>query len=138
MRGGSIVTVLTLGLVLLAAAGCATGGAGTPISITQQDLSKLAGTWQGSGSMPQAGGQFGTLTIRPDGTYDLRAGAITAAGTIQVREGVLVTTNTSTSGLPPEKRVSQAVLTERNGQWVLTGFGHSDRGPFSYEFVRTK
>lgn len=139
LRTANIWRFVTIVMVLASVAGCATGGAGTPVQIAAADMPKLEGTWQGSASLPGMGGQFGTLTIAPGGkTYQLSGGSITAGGTIEIKDGVLVTTNTSTSGLPPEKRTSQAVLTERGSVWVLTGYGQSDRGPFSYEFTKSK
>jgi len=139
-KAAKIWTLVTLVMVMAAMAGCGTTGvaAGTPVSMTQADIARLAGTWQGAASMASTQMEHGTLIIRPDGGYEIRAGALVATGTSVVRDGVIYTTNTSTSGLPPEKRTSQAVLTERDGTYVLTGWGNTDRGPFSYIFSRPK
>jgi hypothetical protein len=127
-----------IGLVAVAMAGCATAGAvGTPMTVQPADLPKLAGGWQGTASSGLTGSnQPASLTIKPDNTYEMRVGAFTATGTVQAKDGRLLVTNTTTTGIPPERRVSDAVVTRRDGRWFITGYGHSDRGPFSYELSK--
>jgi hypothetical protein len=131
----TLVTIVGLGA---AVAGCATGGASTPRLVAAQDLPKLAGGWQGNASGPTGGGMPATLTIKPDGTYEMRVGAFSSTGVLEARDGRLTTRSTSTTGVPQSTRVSEAVLVERADRWVLTGYGQSDRGPFSYEMSRPK
>jgi hypothetical protein len=130
---------LAFALLGVAMSGCAsTADVGTPMAVGPDDVRKLAGPWQGYVSGTSGGGHPATLTIKPDGTYDIRGGAFSASGVMQAQDGRLIVTNTATSGIPPEKRVSEAVVTAREGRWVITGHGHSDRGPFSYELIRAK
>ena len=138
LKTRSVWALLVVGAVLVALAGCATTTTSTPMVIGANDVAKLAGSWQGRASGPSSAGYPATLSIKPDGTYELAAGSFTSAGTLAVKDGRLIATNTSSSGIPPEKRVSEAVLTERGEQMVLTGWGHSTWGPFSYELSRQK
>src|SRR5687767_2909509 len=118
----AVRTLVTIAALAASIAGCATGGTSTPRVLTSQDVPKLAGGWQGHASGPTGGGLPATLTIRPDGTYEIRVGAFVGTGTMEARDGRLVTTSLTTSGLPQNRRVSEAVLVERDDRWVLTGY----------------
>ena len=124
------------------AIGCASTG--TPKTIAAGDLPSLAGTWDGT-LIPPSGGMgstptTGTLTLSANGDYAARAGAFAAQGKAQVKDGGLQLTSTSTTGgLATGQRTSTAALSERpDGTLVLTGFGHSDAGPFNFEVTRRK
>jgi hypothetical protein len=89
---------------------------------------------------PGAKAQPGTLELAPDGSYVARAGAFSAQGTAQVKDGNLVLTSTSTTGgMATGQRTSTASLAQRpDGTLVLTGRGHSDTGPFDFTVTRPK
>ena len=140
MRGSDI---LRLVIVMLTAAliGCASPG--TSRSLAPGDLAMLAGTWNGTVTPPSGGGGImpseGTLTLSPNGDYVFQVGAIVSRGA-KIKGGALMLTSTSTSGgLTTSQRTSTATLSERpDGMLVLSGFGHSDRGPFNFEVTRKK
>lgn len=137
-RLSTIETLGMIGLVVSAFVGCATGGASTPRAVDAADVPRLAGGWQGYAASASGQQHTALITINRDGTYYGQFGAFTTSGTVQARDGRLVITATATSGIPADKRVSEAVLTERADRWVITGYGHTDGGPFSYEVSRQK
>src|SRR5262245_26159208 len=112
-RRGAALLILTLAAVTF---GCAS--AGTSRAIGPGDLPSLAGTWSGTITPPSTGGgamnSQGTLTLSPNGDYVARAGAFTAQGKAQVKDGALVMTSTSTTGgLSTGTRTSTATLSDR-------------------------
>ena len=133
---------LSIAVLAVVSIGCASTG--TSKTIAQGDLPALAGTWAGSVTPPAGGtgavANQGTLTLSPNGDYVARAGAFTAQGKAEVRNGALMLTSTSTSGgMATGQRTSTATLSERSdGTMVLTGFGHSDAGPFNFEVSRRR
>jgi hypothetical protein len=128
-----VITAFTM-----AAVGCASSGTSKPVAAS--DLPALTGTWTGWISLPTGGSVPGTWELSPGGDYVTRAGAFTAQGKVQVKEGALVLTSTSGTGsLGTNQRSATAVLSERaDGMLVLRGHGHSDAGPFDFEVVRQK
>jgi hypothetical protein len=80
------------------------------------------------------------LTLSPNGDYVARLGAFVIQGKAEIKDGALMLTSTSTSGgLTTGQRTSTATLSERpDGMLVLSGFGHSDSGPFNFEVTRKK
>lgn len=132
---------LLMGLLVLAAAGCASRTESTTAAVPM-DLRSLAGTWQGTASGTQGLSQPVTVVIASDGTYTTTGGVYTAQGTAQVKDGKLVLTSTSTSGGQTGSRVATAVLSERQQPsqviQVLTGSGASTSGPYEFEVSRPK
>jgi hypothetical protein len=132
--------VITMLIVVLT--GCA--GVGATRNLAPGDLAALAGTWNGTVTPPSGGGGVmpseATLTLSPSGDYVFQVGARTSRGKAEIKDGVLKLTSTSVSGgLTTDPPTSSATLSERaGGLLVLTGFGHSDWGPFNFEVSRKK
>jgi hypothetical protein len=79
------------------------------------------------------------VNIAPDGTYTAQGGAFSAQGKAEIKDGALTMVPTSSTGALAAvagSRSSSASLTERGGAMVLTGYGHSDRGPFYFELTK--
>ena len=133
---------MVLAVVTVSALGCASRSTGVPRTIGANDLSSLAGTWAGTMTLPSGNITRGTMEIAPTGEYVTRAGAFSAAGKAQVRNGNLVLVPAMTSGAGGAvtgARTSVASLTERpDGALVLTGTGHSEAGPFNFEVTRLR
>jgi hypothetical protein len=108
--------------------------------IGPNDLSSLAGRWVGTVTPPSGRAIPGTMDLSPNGDYVTRAGAFSAQGKSQVKDGALQLVSTSTTGgLSTDQRTSTATLSQRSdGSLVLNGRGHSDAGPFDFEVVRQK
>jgi hypothetical protein len=132
----AVWTSLLLAFLVVAASGCATAGVPRPITSMQS----IAGTWVGPASLP--GGvnvPSARVTIAPDGTYTVVGGAFSAQGKAEIKDGALTMVPTSSTGglaMVAGNRSSSASLTERGGAMVLTGYGHSDRGPFYFELIK--
>ena len=131
-------TSCLIAVVALLALGCAS--AGTSKALGPNDLPTLAGRWVGTITPPSGKPVPGTLDVSPNGDYVTRAGAFSAQGKAQIRDGALQMVSTSTTGgLSTSPRTSAATLSERpDGTLVLRGSGHSDAGPFDFEVVRQK
>lgn len=135
---GGIWTTLLIAVLVIATAGCATSGVPKPIT----DLPSLAGTWVGPASLP--GGlnvPSARIELKPDGSYSAQAGAFQAWGKATVKDGALTLVPTSSTGgldAVAGNRSSSASLSDRAGAMVLTGYGHSDRGPFYFEVTKQK
>jgi hypothetical protein len=130
-----------IALLVTSVLGCASSG--TTKAIGPQDLPSLAGKWAGTMNLPGGGASVpGTLELSPDGTYNAQAGAFIAQGKAQVKDGSLMLVPTMTTGVGPGvrgPRSSSAALSERpDGTQVLTGYGHSDAGPFDFQVTRRR
>lgn len=129
--------IVVVVLVAWAIAGCAVKGTQKPV--TAADAPLLRGVWQGDVTSP-AGGSFpATLTVRPDGTYSTLAGAFSSTGKIELKDGYVQFVSTSTTGgLAVGERSGSAALMDRGASWGLVGSGHSQSGPFNFDFNKTK
>ncbi|MGH7388090.1 MAG: hypothetical protein ACREM3_01340 [Candidatus Rokuibacteriota bacterium] len=131
-------TSLLIAVFTVSALGCASSG--TSKAIGPSDLSSLAGKWTGTLVLPSGRSAPGTFELSPNGDYLTQASGFTARGKAQVKDGNLALVSTSTTGgLATGQRTSAASLSERaDGMLVLTGSGHSDSGPFSFDVSRKK
>ena len=131
---------LLIGVFVAAALGCASTGKSKAIG--PNDLSSLAGKWNGTLTLPSGRSEQGTLELSPNGNYTVQATGFTAAGQAQVKDGNLTLVPTATSGgggAVTGARSSVASLSERpDGTLVLRGSGNSGTGPFNFEVVRQK
>ena len=118
LRGArSLWTVLTATVVVGFAAsllGCASAGPLTPVAVS--DLKSVAGTWKGLIYRYGFDPDYVELTIREDGSYDVRSlqtiGASRGRGKIVIREGRLI--------IEGEKgRGTATVLSTRGGDRVM-------------------
>ena len=136
-KARSARVVLIIAFVAMTAFGCASSGV-TPMAA--QNVPSLAGTWNGWVSLPTGGSTPGTFELSPGGEYVTRAGAFSARGTAQIKDGVVVLVSSGGSGrLGVTERTSTASLGQRaDGMLVLKGTGRSDAGPFDFEFTRPK
>ena len=134
-------SLLLIGVLVVAAAGCASGSE-SMTSAAPIDLPSLAGTWQGTARGPQGLSQPMTMKIGADGTYSMDGDVYTARGTAQVTDGKLVLTPTTTTGGQAAGRVATAVFSEKRQPsqviQTLTGSGASSAGPYSFEVSRPK
>jgi hypothetical protein len=139
IRKSWVVTSLLM-VVTVAALGCAGATSGNTKTIGPNDLPSLAGRWVGTITLPSGSSETGTWDLTPAGDYTTRAGAFAASGKAQVKDGGLLLTTTSTSGgMQTGTRTSTASLSETSdGKMVLTGRGHSDAGPFSFQVTKQK
>ena len=129
--------IVAVALVAWAIAGCAAGG--TVKSVTAADAGLLAGVWQGTLTTPGARSSFATLTVRPDGTYSNEAGGFSSTGKTGLKDGHVQFVSTSTTGgLEVGERAGTAVLMDRTTSWGLVGSGHSQAGPFNFDFSKPK
>jgi len=124
LRHGIWIAVLAL-----VAASCASSTS----SLSQEDVKRLAGTWQGTarswrGSAPM------TLQITDQGTFKSTVGSASTQGSVEVRDGrvVLVSPATVTG---PALTVT-AIPSQRDGAEVLNGAGTSEAGGFSFSVRR--
>ncbi len=123
----------------VAALGCASSGGTKPVAVT--DLSSLAGTWTGWLAPPGGGSTPATWQMSPTGEYVARAGAFSAQGVAQIKDGALILRSTSGSAsLATEQRTSTASVSEHpDGRLVLRGIGRGeDGGQFTFEVTRPK
>ncbi|MGH2392171.1 MAG: hypothetical protein ACRDGH_01555, partial [Candidatus Limnocylindria bacterium] len=90
-------TSLLLAIVTVAALGCAATSAPTK-AIGANDLASLAGRWIGDVTLPSGASLPGTWDLTPGGDYTTRAGAFSATGKAQVKDGNLVLMSTSMTG----------------------------------------
>ncbi len=129
-------TSLLIAVFTVAALGCASSG--TPKAIGPNDMSSLAGRWTGDVTGPSGTSTVGTWDLTPAGDYTTRAGAWSATGKAQIKDGNLVLTSTSTTGaMATGQRTGTASLSQRSdGSLVLSGTGHSDAGPFSFTVTK--
>lgn len=126
---------MVIGVLSLAAAGCASSG--WPKFIGHDELKSVAGTWQG-GLIGQTGGLLPMgVTVNADGTYATKAEAYSSQGTASVRDGTLLLQPAGTS--QARERTVMATLSQRDdGALVLTGSGRSEAGPFSFVVTKMK
>jgi len=132
--------LLVVVLVAWAIAGCASSS-GTAKQLTASDAALLPGAWTGWVTPPGGSGMVpATLTIRPDGTYTIEAGAFSSTGKAEIKDGLVQFYSTSGTGaLGAGDRSGTAVLTDRNTSWGLAGSGRgSVAGPFNFEVTKTK
>ncbi len=136
----NLAVTMLIGVLAVSVLGCATGSS-TAKAVAPGDVKSLAGTWNGTvtgpGGKPISGVE---LQVSSDGTYTMLGGGFTSRGTFQVKDGKLMSTSTYTSGgVATGQRTAVTELSERaGGVQVLSGMGHADVGPFSYEFTRRK
>lgn len=137
-RKHSLWASLLIGVVTVAALGCATSGQSKAIASTE--LASLAGKWIGTVVLPSGRSVPGTFELLPTGDYSTEASGFSAQGKAQVKDGNLALVSTSTTGgMATGQRASVASLHERpDGSLVLRGNGNSDSGPFSFEVSRKK
>ena len=129
---------LLIAVFVASSLGCASM-MGTPKQIGPNDMAMLAGKWSGMFSAPWGQAIPGTIDIMPNGTYTARGGAFLAEGKATIEDGNLTLVPTMTTGVPTRPRGSSASLTERSGgTLVLSGYGHSDRGPYNFEVTKQK
>jgi hypothetical protein len=82
----------------------------------------------------------GTLTIRPNGTYTLEAGAFSSTGKADIKDGGIQFVSTGGTGaLGAGERSGTAVLKDRTTRWGLEGSGRAAvAGPFNFDFSKGK
>src|SRR5262245_12027175 len=81
VRLRSVSGIAVIVLVAWVIGGCATGtGGGTVRSVTAADGPMLAGVWQGYMAGTTGSSFPATLTVKPDGSYTVQGGAVTAEG----------------------------------------------------------
>jgi hypothetical protein len=133
-------TVLFVALVFFVT-GCASSGK-TAKAIGPNDLPSLAGKWSGSMKLPNGANAYGTMDLMPNGDYAVQASGFSAQGKASVKDGNLVLVPISSSGgvdAVAGGRTSTAALTQRSdGTLQLTGFGHSNAGPFNFDVTKGK
>jgi len=138
MKSGAWVA-LALAIFTVSALGCASTDT-KPVAT--RDLSSIAGRWTGSVTLPGGTTTQGTVDIGTTGDYVLQAGAFAARGTASLKDGDVVFTPSYSSGSGANvlgRRSSTASITTRpDGTLVMTGFGHSDGGPFNFMATRQK
>ena len=125
-------------VVALSVSGCASSG--TTKAIGPNDLPSLAGKWSGSMKLPNGANAYGTMDLLPNGDYAVQASGFSAQGKASVKDGNLVLMPTSSSGgvdAVAGQRMSTASLSQRSdGTLQLTGFGHSNAGPFNFDVTK--
>jgi len=135
---GIVMAVLVAGVI----AGCAStsGPAGTVKQLTPADAASLAGTWQGWISPPSGSNRPATLTVTPDGIYQISAGAYSSSGKLEIVNGRVQFLSTGgTAGLAAGSRSASAVVMDRGSNWGLVGNGHAQiSGPFNFDFNKAK
>jgi hypothetical protein len=132
--------VLMVVLGAAAIAGCATSS-GTERKLTAADAALLPGVWQGTVNPPGGSSMVpAVLTIRPDGTYTIEAGAFSSTGKAEIKDGVVQFVSTSGTGaLAAGNRSGTAVLKDRTTSWGLEGSGRAAiAGPFDFNFSKAK
>ena len=140
IRKSWVVTWLLIAVFTVAALGCAGATSGTSRTIGPNDLPSLAGRWVGTITLPSGSSETGTWDLTPAGDYTTRAGAFSATGKAQVKDGALLLTTTQQSGgQMTGTRTSTATLSETaDGKMVLTGRGQAESGPFSFQVTKQK
>ena len=137
-KRGALVS-LAIAIFTASALGCASSDT-KPMAT--RDISSIAGRWVGSVTGPGGTTSQGTVDIGTNGDYVLQAGAFAARGTASLKDGDIVFTPSYSSGsgaIRMGNRSSSASITERpDGTMVMTGFGHSDGGPFNFMATRQK
>ena len=131
---------LMAAMVVLTIAGCAGGGlGGRVVPVEPGDISKLAGTWQGTMILPSGVGLPATLIVYPNETYAIEAGAFTSRGKAQLKNGKLdfVTSYTS-GGIAVDNRTGSASLVDQGSSWGLVGSGWADAGLYNFDFSKPK
>ena len=130
---------LMIATLTLSSLGCASG---TSKAMGPSDMPLVAGKWVGNVTVPGGTSTPGTLDISPTGDYVVQAGGFGARGKAEIKDGELVFVPTYSSGATGTRmssRSSTASVSERpDGTLVLTGFGHSDAGPFNFMATRQK
>jgi hypothetical protein len=138
-RSGAWVSLL-IAIFTVSSLGCASSG--TSKAMGPNDMPTVAGKWVGNVTLPGGNSTPGTLDISPMGDYVVQAGGFGARGKASIKDGDLVFVPTSSSGALGTRmgsRSSTATVSERpDGTLVLTGFGHSDAGPFNFMATRQK
>ena len=131
---------LVVAMFTMSALGCASSD--TKPAAAVSDLSKIAGRWTGSITLPGGTNTQGTVDIATNGDYVVQAGAFGARGTARLKDGDVVFEPSYTSGGVASRmgrRSSVASVTERpDGTLVMTGFGHSEGGPYNFMATRQK
>ena len=136
----SVVGGLALGLLAVTAVGCASKQHSKPVD--PSIIPKLAGQWTGyivaqSGSSAPA-----NLTIDASGNYKIVVpqSDITTSGNIGVVDGQLRFTRTGITGPAQDLAVASGTFDyseSADGKiQTISGFGTSDRGPFSGSFTK--
>lgn len=131
--------VLAIVFAVSTIAGCASTG--TAKKLTAADAGLLPGVWTGTMNPPGGSGTIaGTLTIKPDGTYTVEAGAFTSTGKSEIKDGVVQFVSTGGSGaLAAGDRSGSATLMDRDTRWGLVGSGRgSVAGPYNFEVSKAK
>ena len=138
MKSG-VWVALALAIFTISALGCASSDT-KPVAT--RDLSSIAGRWVGSVTLPGGTTTQGTLDVGTNGDYVLQAGAFAARGTASLKDGDVVFRPSYSSGpsatLLANRTSSASISTRPDGTLVMTGFGHSDGGPFNFMATRQK
>ncbi len=142
-------TSLLIALVVLVtvfAFGCARSstpqaGSNDPSALVgSRDMPSLAGRWVGNiYTFRNEKSTAGIWDLTPSGDYTTWASGFTATGkAAAMNDGNLVLTNTSTTrGTSTAPGTGKASLSRRSdGVLVLTGYGQSDFGPFTFVMTR--
>jgi hypothetical protein len=102
-------------------------------------MASLAGVWNGWVRLPTGQQVPATFDLKPAGDYVVQGGAFITRGKAQLKDGGLLLVSSDATGvLAIGERTSTAQLGERAGNWVLTGAGRGDAGPFNFEVSRPK
>ncbi|HEY3065705.1 MAG TPA: hypothetical protein VGL09_07935 [Methylomirabilota bacterium] len=127
-------------IVAMSALGCASSD--TTKAMGPNDMPAVAGKWVGNITTPGGTTTPGTLDISPSGDYVVQAGGFGATGKAQIKDGDIVFTPNYSSGgtgVGMSRRSSSASVSQRpDGSLVMTGFGHSDAGPFNFMATKQK
>jgi len=122
--------------ITLAISGCASSGRVVPLQ--PQEMARLVGTWQGTVIYPNGVSWPATLSVYPNGTYAVEAGAFSARGSTQVKNGKLDFVNTESGPLTIGNRSGSATLVDQGSSWGLTGSGWATAGVFNFDFSKPK
>jgi hypothetical protein len=138
-----LLSTYGIGFIVVAAwaiAGCASGGGGgTVMSVMSTDAPFLSGVWQGSMAGTTGSSFPATLTVRPDRTYTIQAGAISSQGRAEAVDGHIAFVSTATTGgMQVGERTGTAVLVDNGNEWGLVGQGRSPSGPYNFQFRKPK
>jgi len=102
---------------------------------TELDIKTLVGKWDGwwiGGNSSPA-----EVTINPDGTYVSRLGAVSGTGTFRIVNGVILTEgHLSGARAPLSDRTATVTLVQKDGAAVLTGYGRTSDGPYSFTLTK--
>ncbi len=136
---GKMYGLVVVALIASALAGCASSG--TARKLTAADAALLPGVWQGTVNPPGGSSRVpATLTVRPDRTYTMDAGAYSSAGKAEIKDGSVQFFSTSgTAALGAGQRSGTATLMDRTTSWGLEGSGSGAvAGPFNFDFSKAK